>query len=536
MSVDLFNLVTDESIYTKDQFPQFYNDTQSLFVVFLQLYYQWLGLEGNLNQQSKAIMSNRDIDLTLPRFIDHFKKKYAPGIPSQTFSDFDVRQLIKSMNQIISEKGSTGAIKFVLQAALGVDSTISFPGRDVLKASQSAWNQIRYLELSHSGGNRSLVGRMVYGRQSNAKAYASGYQEFNIGNRLVCALAFTNLIGQFQLGEMIVCPSVPQDPIPHVVGSLTGITVYQGGLNFQIGQEVSVAHDPNDYGSGSVAVVSGIIPKNGVVQFSILNGGFGYANSTTDPTNFMDQTITLTQSNTNPGAGAGFQIGTLANTVAVTVGNDFVSTYSSIPLNAVGYGFPAMPAANLSTSLDNALTIETIEVGTISSLASINPGSGYNGSVNVSINSKIFTGLNIQDGSGSIEGSDAIVLGIASQGQGSITELSIKNSGYGYVSGEHVSLSASNNVGQFANGIVVLNSIGQQEGFWSDTNSFLDYPKYIQDSDYYQQFSYQINSSLDPSMYDGFVTPFHVSGTKRFGAVLVPGNISLGLPNQSKVI
>jgi hypothetical protein len=44
-----------------------------------------------------------------------------------------------------------------------------------------------------------------------------------------------------------------------------------------------------------------------------------------------------------------------------------------------------------------------------------------------------------------------------------------------------------------------IGAIGYEEGFWADESSFLNADKYITDSDYYQEYSYEIQfeKSLD---------------------------------------
>lgn len=525
MAIDFNNLVVDSSIFTQDQFPAFYVDNQSAFIDFVRFYYQWMGSPGNQDDWAKTVLANRDIDTTLPQFLDHFKQKFAPGTSFQTLSDLDTRLFIKSVSKILAEKGAFGAIKFILRAQFGVDSSVYIPNIDVMRPSAAQWNEVNYMELSYSAGTSTLVGNFVRGAQSGATAYVSGYREEVISGRVICVLTITNIVGTFVVGDPIVSKGITQTPIPYIIGSMSGITIYQGGINFQIGNEVDVSHAPSDYGSVGLAVVSSVVPVNGVVNFAIQSGGAGYANSVTDPENFMGQSIILTQDPTNPGAGATFDVGTLSNTTVITTSNDFIQPYASVPLDSPGYGFPAQPSANLSSPIDLALTIRSIEVGTINDLSFVNPGSGYNGAVTVAIQSNVMMGFVIYDSNNNLEGDDAVIVGQAGRGEGAISSVVVRDSGFGYVTGEHVALSSNDNPGEFANGIVTVGAVGTARGFWSDSNSFLDYPKYIQDSDYYQQFSYQVNSPVDPSVYNSVISPFHVAGTKRFSAVYLESEV-----------
>ena len=60
--------------------------------------------------------------------------------------------------------------------------------------------------------------------------------------------------------------------------------------------------------------------------------------------------------------------------------------------------------------------------------------------------------------------------------------------------------------------------VGRQEGYWSTSRSFLNSDKYIQDSYFYQDYSYQIKAGLTLDKYkDILYNTFHVAGSELFG-------------------
>lgn len=71
--------------------------------------------------------------------------------------------------------------------------------------------------------------------------------------------------------------------------------------------------------------------------------------------------------------------------------------YSSLPLDALQYGFPKLPTANISTILNLALTRGSYSIGTISSLTGINPGSDYNINPLVQIRDERISAFNRKD-------------------------------------------------------------------------------------------------------------------------------------------
>lgn len=63
--------------------------------------------------------------------------------------------------------------------------------------------------------------------------------------------------------------------------------------------------------------------------------------------------------------------------------------------------------------------------------------------------------------------------------------------------------------------------IGRNKGYWSTTRGFLDADKYIQDSYYYQDYSYEIRVAQTLNKYkDILYDTFHVAGSELFGKYL----------------
>lgn len=67
-------------------------------------------------------------------------------------------------------------------------------------------------------------------------------------------------------------------------------------------------------------------------------------------------------------------------------------------------------------------------------------------------------------------------------------------------------------------GKVVKAGVGKKEGYWSTSKSFLNADKYIQDSHFYQDYSYQIKAGSILNKYKGILyNTFHVAGSELFG-------------------
>lgn len=123
-------------------------------------------------------------------------------------------------------------------------------------------------------------------------------------------------------------------------------------------------------------------------------------------------------------------------------------------------------------------------------------------------------------------GLNAKIRSTAFTGTGVATSLQIINSGFGYEnfdpnipsSAEVLRLVSERDPNKRIEAQGFLGKQGIAEGFHLTRKSFLSSDKYLQDSDFYQEYSYQILTALPFNVYrKTLIDVFHVAGTKPFG-------------------
>jgi hypothetical protein len=184
------------------------------------------------------------------------------------------------------------------------------------------------------------------------------------------------------------------------------------------------------------------------------------------------------------------------------------------------YDFPAVSIPdieNLDTPIKNALSFVDKEVGDIAYLKNINSGEGYAQNPIVSIVEPLIYELRMKGSNGGYKGFNANVVASAGYANGIVTAVEIVDSGYGYSRDQQVSLTTANN--QYAvTGTTVVDLGGKGKGYWRNNKSFLSDQIYLQDSYYYQKFSYEIIASRMLNTYETYVKDLvHPSGMKLFG-------------------
>lgn len=124
----------------------------------------------------------------------------------------------------------------------------------------------------------------------------------------------------------------------------------------------------------------------------------------------------------------------------------------------------------------------------------------------------------------------ALVLAV--DANGTITKISVVDSGVGFRDGDLVNLRYNGIV--VALMVVQLAAIGTQAGYFN--GPVLD-NSYIQDNDYYQDFSYEVVTSIPFDKYSSVLkSVMHPAGNKVFGSVALSSAIDFSMTGQSVVI
>lgn len=219
--------------------------------------------------------------------------------------------------------------------------------------------------------------------------------------------------------------------------------------------------------------------------------------------------------------------------LSTTVGGSRITltpaTRSGVEANGHYFQANTQFSANLNVGtidsvLGNCLADATMLIGTIKSLRAITSGDRkYNGSVQPTVFEKRVWGYNIVDEDGQLWGNNAIVSGSLASGNGVIYDVSLLSSGYTFnTEGEQIEFTNQSNTDFTAVLDMIVGGIATEEGEWLDNSGFLNSDKYVTDSDYYQEFSYeiQVEKSLDKYI-DVIKKLTHPVGNKMFGKPLI---------------
>lgn len=337
------------------QFPEIYRIEGENFIDFVKTYYEWLESSDNTIYHTRRLLDYKDIDTTTNDFLVHFKEKYLQNIQFNTATN--TKQLVKHSLDLYRSRGTPRAIDLFFKIVFGEESEVYYPGQDVFRSSDSEWVLPKYLEVVPREENKKFVNKQIIGLNSGATAFVEAVVTRKIDSKFIDVFYISAINKDFETGETIALTVDPGqiEVNPIITGSLTELVVLNGGEGFSVGEIVNVTHPD---GSQATARVTSLKSITGTVDFNLVDGGWGYSNSS----------VVLVSD----------KVLRLSNVQTTYVPDDFTYTLQSIvqPLANIHYEY-------LSNSVSVGANVYTYSGSTISGVGRVlatsetNSTSGY---------------------------------------------------------------------------------------------------------------------------------------------------------------
>lgn len=437
---------------------------------------------------------------------------------------------------LIMSDGIDGLVKVTaLQQSLGYINFLLLNGGTGITANASTFVYNNPIDTTGSGSQFS-VGSLAY------------ESEVSYNADMICDYANIEL-GAATYGF----PANPTGNATSTIGSLltidTALFGTIGSLD-QINSGSRYTQDPYTF------VQSDIVTKAQVGSVSYSTASSVITGTNTNFTAlFSGNNVLVLQANSSNGATAEQHvILSIANATSMTIWDTPV--YNSTPSATYKLGVPIFPAnfapyesemytVDGSEAGLNANVASTITVGNniISNVVAIDSGRGYiDGAM---VYAYLYNGLNAptirSGGIGYSNGNPLVFSGgattsigvgyVTTNANGTITGTVLTFGGSGYDSIPVVSVQSSTGSGaslyttlaeyntfSILNGKTNKTGIGVKRGYWSTTRGFLNSNKYIQDSYFYQDFSYQLKVATTLASYRNILyDTFHPAGSEMFG-------------------
>ena len=284
MALDIEKTISQ---YVKNQFPDFYKEEGELFIAFMKAYYEWMETQGRELYHSRRLTDYKDIDKTLDDFILSFKNKYLANIQFNVATN---KQLfIKNALEFYRAKGTPRAVDLFFKLIYGIEASVYQPASDLFRLSDNTWINETYLELEPNPGNINFVGKIVFGSVSSATGFGEKLVRVKRGSLFIDALYISGIDGDFRSEETVYALDDIEEFFINaqegdviegkqyrnkMIGSLTSFDIISSDPDFVLGERVYVA---DGTGKKGTAIVVGITNAVGIVNFDLVDGGWGYS-------------------------------------------------------------------------------------------------------------------------------------------------------------------------------------------------------------------------------------------------------------------
>lgn len=322
------------------QFPAFYREEGPNFIAFMEAYFEWLEQQNNVINHSRSLMEYFDVDTTLQQFIIHFKNEYLNSLPESIIAD--KKLLVKHIIDFYRSKGTEKAYKLLFRMFFNEDIEIYVPGKYLFTSSEAEWYIPRFVEVSSNIPLDQFVGLKIRST-GGATAVVENYFQKNVNNKIIDVLYLSNVEGEFVFNEQILCDDLPNVTVknaPIIFGSLSAVSILDGGANYKLGDLLTAEGSGN---LGKVRVAS-TTDYNGKVTFTLVEGGYGYS---------VNAIISVTGGG---GTGATFEIGGITDKQIYVINTDEIDALKNTKLDIINEGFKL----NISSATGSFTNGETL--------------------------------------------------------------------------------------------------------------------------------------------------------------------------------
>jgi len=540
---------TNLSAVVSRQLPEHIREDYPTFVAFVEAYYEYLQAQG------VDFTSIRDIDKTLEDFIGQFKKELAYNLPNITQ---DERFLLQNVKDQYLAKGSQGSYKLLFRLLFGKEVELVYPGRSMLRASDGRWNQEISLFAKVDYGNADeVVGKLVDIQTASKLIRVLIDRRQDIVGEVdrIVLIDPSQQVYEFFLDKRFFGNVNPGDKIKYrdefqatILPATKKLNIVQQGKNFRIGQVFELR---SGNGTGALLKVTAVTPEGGIKYAELIKFGIGYTadfavsilakNSTSSTFSVAPTFSTLAQLLTYSAAGTGTVSASASSLTVTGSGTNFGQT------NGPAVGDQLWSTNNPARLIGVVKSIASATSLTLTALPSTYPNGiigTYTGSFTFRNNRNIGTLL-------APSGVQAYSydLGITERTLGFDEQGYINNADYvthEYVDGTYAgslirefSLGYKNAQQDSTEPAIVqldLGALVKYPGFFETNNGFLDDAIFIQDSRYYQAFSYVLRIDERLASYSSAVkTMLHPAGMALFGEFNITNNYDLSLALESIV-
>ena len=505
------------------EIPQFIRMEYPNFVSFIKYYYEWLEQSGKPYHYIANILDFSDIDETSLQFLEYFGKNFLASLPDIIYDQNNIATLVKNIIQYYSARGSEKAFEFLFRIFEYKNSTnedyidIYYPSYDMLRVSDGKWVNDKSLKIINppdeinTWKNAEVVG-LVSGAKSiidDINVYESTITNIKIGELFIVDFDVLHNIDKFICGEDIKITTLDmKEYYASIENVLAGIKITSPGKYYSHNQRIHITDKSLPLPVGEDArVIVDTVNKDAISGLTIVNGGSGYE---------VNDKVILDGNDFGTGA-YGFVQSVNAS-----------GAIQKIKLLSKGHGYSANQKVviNSQNGTGAIVFIESDHIGEVKTVDIREFGINY-----VKNNTKLVfnTIIRVYDISIDFDIGETIT-GLTSNVSGVIEywdrvsntmSIRIESSNTVFTPGETIKGSRWNSTAIIydfytAQGEMIEGCVCNYKGKYINMDGHISSLKYIQDSYFYQLFSYMLKTNKDKKYWEDVTKYSHPAGTISF--------------------
>lgn len=231
---------------------------------------------ANPVQNIQQLLDYADVDNNIFDFLTQMRDQFMNAIPESLASGVSKRNLIKSIRDLYTAKGTSEGHKLFLRLLLGETPEIVYPNQFMLRVSNGNWSSRAILRCTTSTGvdGEEALSQLITGFVSGATATVISVGTFVEGDFTVTEFVIDDIVGVFVDGEIITCTSATRNTdVTYTVSSVIyDATVVNDGILHSVNEDVDV----EGLGSGLEKIQVGSIAGGSVSEIFVDTAGTGY--------------------------------------------------------------------------------------------------------------------------------------------------------------------------------------------------------------------------------------------------------------------
>jgi len=547
-------------------------------------------VKDNVVRKTGKLLEYRNVETSIDTYIDYLKDELYPSIPITYYGD--KRVIASKFREFFQSKSNEDSYRFIFKLLYDDNIDFYYPGTDVIRVSSGKFEKTQVIRTAASAygynslGNLytrdifSFLNKTIRGRTTGFLANVVDIKKFFIGSREVAEMTLKLVSGSFVGGEEIF-DITDENLFTNLFGIVSQVNVIDGGSGYRDGDVITITGDGSE---AQAKVIS--IKESPISALKVNTLGHGYQlntfatidNTDTGGSGFIVQVTGIANTYVVTSGANTYTVGEISEVSVINRGEGYFKrpaiTLQDTPIAALGllsdklitinnagsnYGvgntliFTGGSGANAAGQIASVVESTTFDLlfedgqrmtvdgsyydivknedwsvkGPIKRIELTNFGTGYQTGNLPTITINTTTGVGASLIATNVQGKSANVTVDTSNnitGIGSIRAVEVTNFGINYTTAN----ASANTLGD-GNAVLspVVSGLGIREGVWLDDEGKVDY-KVIQDSYYYQDYSYVIKSGLTFQTYaDTLKQIVHPAGLQFFGEIQILNEMDL---------